>query len=232
MPKFRSPLRRTPRFHAREGVSLETSTLSGWIGATAAALNPLVDALAAEIMGPDALHVDDTPVPVPASGTGKTKTGRLWVYVRDERAFAGGTVPLLGRSQEPALGEEGGEHPRAHLKEFTGVIEFDRLKNLPANDTVPGARHACQNRRYSVVRAPRSWKGTPRALNSASFHPAPTPAISRPPDIRSSVAKLFAVTIGLRYGMISTDMPKRMRLVFAATSKSATSGVIGIGPGG
>jgi hypothetical protein len=74
-------------------VSRETSTLSGWIGATAAALKPLVEVLAAEIMGPDALHVDDTPVPVPAPGTGKTKTGRLWVYVRDERAFAGGRPP-------------------------------------------------------------------------------------------------------------------------------------------
>ena len=71
-------------------MSLETSTLSGWLGATAAALKPLVDALAAEIMASDTLHVDDTPA---GPGAGKTRTGRLWVYVRDERPFAGRRPP-------------------------------------------------------------------------------------------------------------------------------------------
>jgi len=58
--------------------------------------------------------------------------------------------------------------------------------NLPSNDTLPGAQHACQRRRYSLLRAPRSWNGTPSALNSASFHPTPMPVISRPPDMRSN----------------------------------------------
>jgi hypothetical protein len=84
-------------------------------------------------------------------------------------------------------------------------------KNLPANETLPGAQQACQTRRYSLVRAPRSWNGTPSAANSASFQPAPTPAISRPPDIRSIVAKLLAVATGLRYGIISTETPTPMR---------------------
>jgi transposase len=87
------PLYRQAEIFAREGVDLETSTLSGWVGATAAALAPLIDALAAEIMASDALHVDDAPVPVLAPGTGKTKTGRLWTYVRDERPFAGARPP-------------------------------------------------------------------------------------------------------------------------------------------
>ena len=72
------PLYRQAEIFAREGVSLETSTLSGWVGATAAALKPLVDALAANVFAGDTLYVDDTPVPVLAPGTGKTKTGRLW----------------------------------------------------------------------------------------------------------------------------------------------------------
>ena len=98
------PLYRQAEIFAREGVDLETSTLSGWVGATAAALAPLVDALAAEVLALDTLHVDDTPVPVLAPGTGKTKTGRLWTYVRDERPFAGvaaarRAVLLLARSQ-------------------------------------------------------------------------------------------------------------------------------------
>src|ERR1700674_3329969 len=78
---------------ARDKVGLETSTLSGWVGATAAALKPLVDALAADVLAGGSLHVDDTPVPVLAPGAGKTKTGRLWTYVRDERPFAGSRPP-------------------------------------------------------------------------------------------------------------------------------------------
>ena len=116
------PLYRQAEIYARNGVSLETSTLSGWVGATAAALTPLVDALAAEIIGSDTLHVDDTPVPVLAPGTGKTKTGRLWVYVRDERPFAGARPPaVLFRYSA----DRRGEHPRAHLNEFRGVIHTD-----------------------------------------------------------------------------------------------------------
>jgi transposase len=116
------PLYRQAEIYAREGVSLETSTLSGWIGATAAALAPLVDALAAEVTASDTLHVDDTPVPVLAPGTCKTKTGRLWVYVRDERPFGGERPPAaLFRYST----DRKGEHPRAHLKDFTGVIHAD-----------------------------------------------------------------------------------------------------------
>ena len=72
------PLYRQAEIFARDGVSLETSTLSGWVGATAATLKPLFDALATDVLASDSLHVDDTPVPVLAPGTGKTKTGRLW----------------------------------------------------------------------------------------------------------------------------------------------------------
>jgi transposase len=116
------PLYRQAEIFAREGVSLETSTLSGWVGATAAALKPLVDALAAAVMASDTLHVDDTPVPVLAPGTGRTKTGRLWTYVRDERPFAGRRPPAALFFYSP---DRKGEHPRAHLKDFRGTIHAD-----------------------------------------------------------------------------------------------------------
>src|SRR5690349_22407925 len=116
------PLYRQAESFAREGVNLETSTLSGWVGATSAALAPLIDTLAADVMASDTLHVDDTPVPVLAPGTGKTKTGRLWVYVRDERPFAGARPPAALFCYSP---DRKGEHPQAHLKEFRGTIHAD-----------------------------------------------------------------------------------------------------------
>src|ERR1700745_1499078 len=116
------PLHRQAEIFARDGVSLETSTLSGWVGATAAALKPLVDALATEVLAGNTLHVDDTPVPVLAPGTGKTKTGRLWTYVRDERPFAGARPPTALFFYSP---DRKGEYPQAHLKDFRGVIHAD-----------------------------------------------------------------------------------------------------------
>jgi transposase len=73
-------------------------------------------------MASDTLHVDDTPVPVLAPGTGKTKTGRLWTYVRDERPFAGARPPAALFFYSP---DRKGIHPRAHLKEFRGIIHAD-----------------------------------------------------------------------------------------------------------
>jgi transposase len=89
------PLYRQAEIFARDGVNLETSTLCGWVGATAAALQPLADALATDVLASGTLHVDDTPVPVLAPGTGKTKTGRLWTPAS---AGAGSTFAMSGRS--------------------------------------------------------------------------------------------------------------------------------------
>src|SRR6516225_11763333 len=97
-------------------------------------------------------------------------------------------------------------------------------KYLPANETLPGAQQACHRRKYSLVRDPRSWNGTPSAENSASFQPARTPAISGPPDIWSIVAKLLAVATGLRYGIISTETPTPIWVVCAAINDIATNG--------
>jgi transposase len=116
------PLYRQAEIYAREGIELETSTLSGWVGATTAALAPLTEVLAAEVMVSATLYGDDTPVPVLAPGSGKTKTGRLWTYVRDERPFGGVRPPAALFFYSP---DRKGEHPRAHLGSFTGVLHAD-----------------------------------------------------------------------------------------------------------
>src|SRR5215207_1223389 len=87
------PLYRQSGIYAREGVELERSTLADWVGRAAALLDPLVRALRKHVFASAVLHGDDTPVPVLAPGLGKTKTGRLWTYVCDERPHDGKHPP-------------------------------------------------------------------------------------------------------------------------------------------
>jgi Transposase IS66 family len=79
------PLYRQSEIYARKGVDLDRLTLAGWVGATSELLAPLVEAVRDHVMSASKLHADDTPVPVLAPGNGRTKIGRLWTYVRDDR---------------------------------------------------------------------------------------------------------------------------------------------------
>ena len=62
----------------------------------------------------------------------------------------------------------------------------------------------------------------PYAVDSSSFHPAPTPSSSRPSEITSSVAAIFASTAGWRYGMPVTRSPMRSRFVACASAVVVT----------
>src|SRR5450631_2940941 len=116
------PLYRQSEIYAREGVDLDRSTLAGWVGATSELLAPLVEAVRAHVMSASKLHADDTPVPVLAPGNGKTRTGRLWTYVRDERAAGEDTAPAVWFAYSE---DRKGEHPRRHLRNFAGVLQAD-----------------------------------------------------------------------------------------------------------
>jgi len=116
------PLYRQSQIYAREGVDLDRSTLADWVGGASALLGPLLEALAKHVLSGYALHADDTPVPVLAPGTGKTKSGRLWTYVRDERPFGGSGEPAVLFRYSP---DRKGEHPLAHLRSFNGVLHAD-----------------------------------------------------------------------------------------------------------
>ena len=116
------PLYRQSEIYARQGVEIERSTLAGWVGASSALLSPLVDALREHVLAGRKLHADDTPMPVLAPGTGKTKTGRLWTYVRDERPAGEKTAPAVWFAYSE---DRKGEHPRAHLKTFKGALQAD-----------------------------------------------------------------------------------------------------------
>ena len=116
------PLYRQSEIHAREGVDLDRSTLAGWVGASSELLAPLVDALRKHVLSASKIHADDTPVPVLAPGNGKTKTGRLWTYVRDERPAGEDAAPAVWFAYTP---DRKGERPRQHLKNFKGALQAD-----------------------------------------------------------------------------------------------------------
>ena len=116
------PLYRQSEIYAREGVDLDRSTLAGWVGATSELLAPLVEAVREHVMAASKLHADDTPVPVLAPGNGKTKTGRLWTYVRDDRPCGDPTAPAVWFAYSP---DRKGEHPQQHLKSYRGTLQAD-----------------------------------------------------------------------------------------------------------
>jgi transposase len=90
------PLYRQSEIYARQGVELERSTMADWVGGSSRLLEPLVDALHRYVIAAGKLYADDTPVPVLAPGQGKTKTGRLWTYVRDDRFCPGPSSREVG----------------------------------------------------------------------------------------------------------------------------------------
>ena len=116
------PLYRQSEIYARQGVELERSTLADWVGGSSRLLEPLGEALREYVMEAGKLHADDTPVPVLAPGNGKTKTGRLWTYVRDDRPAGDGAAPAVWFAYSP---DRKGEHPQRHLREFRGTLQAD-----------------------------------------------------------------------------------------------------------
>ena len=116
------PLNRQSEIYAREGVELDRSTLAGWVGASSQLLAPLVEAVRRHVMSASKIHGDDTPVPVLSPGRGRTKIGRLWTYVRDDRPAGIDTPPAVWFAYSP---DRKGDHPRQHLKDFCGVLQAD-----------------------------------------------------------------------------------------------------------
>lgn len=116
------PLYRQSRIYAREGVDIDRSTMAGWVEQVHDLLEPLVAALGRHVLHAAKIHADDTPVKVLAPGEGKTRTGRLWVYVRDGRP-AGDSTPPAAWYRYSA--DRKGEHPQRDLKGYRGILQAD-----------------------------------------------------------------------------------------------------------
>lgn len=116
------PLYRQAEIYARDGLDLDRSLLASWVGKAAWLLKPLAERIGEHVMAGPVIHADDTPVPVLAPGNGKTKTGRLWIYLRDERQHSGPAPPAVLYRYTP---DRKGEHCRKHLVDFRGHLHAD-----------------------------------------------------------------------------------------------------------
>jgi hypothetical protein len=157
-------LYRQADIYAREGVDLDRSTIAGWVGASSELLAPSVEALRKHVLSASKIHADDTPVPVLAPGNGKTRIGRLWTYVRDERPTGENTRPAVWFAYTP---DRKGEHPRQHPKNFKGALQADAYA---------GFHHLYGDVTFMKLRG----EPTPSASFTASMRSTPRPLPPKP----------------------------------------------------
>lgn len=121
------PLNRQSETYALQGIELSVSTIADWVGASTANLAPLMALIDAHVLAAKRLHGDDTTVPVLARG--KTITGRVWTYVRDDRPFGGPAPPaaMFRYSRDRTA-----EHPNRHLAGYAGILQADAYAGYTA----------------------------------------------------------------------------------------------------
>src|SRR5438132_961790 len=202
------PLYRQAEIYARSGLDIDRSQLAEWLGHVAWLLRPLVELIAAHVMAGRVIHADDTPVDVLAPGTGKTKTGRLWVYLRDERPHAGNAPPAVLYRYTP---DRKGEHCRTELAHFTGWLHADgyagfgrlyEIAGMRSSDAalLPGPPRVAEVGCWSHVRrgffdewAAHQSKIAKEALDRiGALFDIERPIAGSPPDIRRAVRQRAA----------------------------------------
>jgi transposase len=188
------PLYRQSEIYARQGVELERSTLADWVGGASRLLDPLVDALRRYVISASKLHADDTPVPVLAPGQGKTKTGRLWTYVRDDRPASDSAAPAVWFAYSP---DRKGEHPAQHLGKFRGALQADAyagFNQLYENGRIEHVACWAHVRRYfyDLEQAHSSPVAREALQRIGALYGVEEPIRGRPPDERRAVRQAQA----------------------------------------
>lgn len=182
-------LYRQSAMYAREGVTLERATMAEWVGGASSLLAPLVDAIRRHVMAASKLHADDTPVPVLAPGRGKTKTGRLWVYVRDDRPAAGTAAPAVWFAYTE---NRKGEHPQRHLARYRGILQADAYGGYQAiygtGQVVEAACWAHARRKFYELHQARPSTITAEALRRiGQLYAIEARIRGKPPDERCRI---------------------------------------------
>ena len=216
------PLFRQSEIYAREGIDLDRSTLAGWVGAASELLAPLVDALRRHVLSASKIHADDTPVPVLAPGNGKTKTGRLWTYVRDERTAGENTPPAVWFAYSP---DRKGEHPRLHLKNFKGALQADAYAGFhhlyDSGDMYEVACWAHARRKFHDIHVIHASPITTEAISRiGALYAVEGDVRGKPVELRCSVRQARAKPL---LDDLRSWMEKSLR---SLSAKSETAGAI------
>jgi len=215
------PLFRQSEIYARQGVEIPRSTMAGWVGAASDLLGPLVEAIGKHVFAGRKLHADDTPMPVLAPGNGKTKTGRLWTYVRDERPAGEQTAPAVWFAYSE---DRRGEHPRRHLKNFTGALQADAyagFHHLYGNHIYEAACWAHARRKFHDIHQAHASPTTTEALSRiGALYAIEDEVRGKPVDLRLSVRQA-------RARPLLDDLRKWMeKTLRSLSSKSETAAAI------
>lgn len=179
------PLHRQSVIYARDGVELERSTLAGWVGQMTTLLQPLAETIARHVRAGEAIHADDTPVPVLDPGRGQTKTGRLWVAVRDERPWGSGVPPAVFYRYAP---DRKATQAVALLQDCRGYLHADGyagFNSLYEADAITGKAQLVEVACWAHVR--RKIFEVHVATGSPAAH-----------DLLERMSALFAIEAGIK----------------------------------
>lgn len=215
------PLYRQSEIYARQGVEISRSTLAGWVGGATDLLSPLVDAIQKHVLAGRKLHADDTPMPVLSPGSGKTRTGRLWTYVRDDRPAGDQTAPAVWFAYSE---DRRGEHPRQHLKTFKGALQADAyagFHHLYGDDIYEAACWAHARRKFHDIHVIHASPTTTEALaRIGALYAIEEEIRGKPANLRLDIRQARARPL---LDELRTWMEKALR---SLSSKSETAGAI------
>jgi transposase len=215
------PLFRQSEIYSRQGVEISRSTLAGWVGAASDLLGPLVEAIGKHVFAGRKLHADDTPLPVLAPGNGKTKTGRLWTYVRDDRPAGEQAAPAVWFAYSA---DRRGEHPRGHLKNFTGALQADAyagFHHLYGHHIYEAACWAHARRKFHEIHVVHASPTTTEALaRIGALYAIEDEIRGKPVDVRLSIRQARARPL---LDELRKWMDKALR---SLSTKSETAGAI------
>jgi transposase len=191
------PLYRQEGIYRRSGVELPRAMLACWVGEAAQLLDPLVGALERYVLGAGKLHADDTPVPVLAPGKGRTQTGRLWAYVRDDRPAAGPDPPAVVYRYSP---DRKAERPQSHLASFSGILQADGYSGFASLYTDGRVQEAAcwahaRRKYYDVYAADRSPTAAEALRRIGLLYAIEREIRGQPPAARSAVRRTRSAPI-------------------------------------
>ena len=176
------PLHRQAQMLKRQGITLDRSTLSTWVGRACWWMTPLYELVLGTVLSSDKLFADETTLPVLDPGRGKTKTGRLWCYAVDDRPWAGSTHPAAAYVYSE---DRKGEHPAEHLLAFRGTLQVDGYA---------GFGKLVDTRKDASIRLALCWAHARRPFYE--FYTSSQSPLAA--EVLARIAKLYAIEADIR----------------------------------